>query len=111
MVSGVTMYTRTPSIVVFSTLTFSRSSMPGTFLMVGTAPASATGFHSSPVLGWISQLVRSGAPMIFCNCGLTVEGTAMVLAGTCSPAGAAVWATAPVIGAAVSMRQVMAARQ
>src|SRR6195952_5889487 len=91
MVSGVTMYTRTPSIVVFSTLTFSRSSIPGTFLMVGTAPASATGFHSSPVLGWISQFVRSGAPMIFCSCGLTDVGTWMVLAGTSS---GVVWAMA-----------------
>src|SRR6195952_1410872 len=81
------MYARTPSIVVFSTLTFSRSSIPGTFLMVGTAPASATGFHSSPVLGWISQFERRGAPMIFCNCGLTVEGATMVLAGTSSATG------------------------
>src|SRR5882724_4336678 len=82
---------------VGSILTLSRSSIPGTFLMVGTAPASATGFHSSPVLGWISQLVRNGAPMIFCNWGLTVVGTWIVLAGTCSPAGGAVWADAPAV--------------
>ena len=80
---------------VGSIFTFSRSSMPGTFLMVGTAPASATGFHSSPVLGRRSQFVRSGAPMTFCSWGLTVEGTGRVLAGTANPDGAAVWAMAP----------------
>src|ERR1700752_2098104 len=93
-VSGVTTKARTPSIVVFSTLTLSRSSMPGTFLISAAAPASATGFHSSPVLGWISQFDRSGAPMIFCNWGLTVVGTGMVWAGTSMAAGAAVCATA-----------------
>src|ERR1700716_4131035 len=86
--------------VVFPTLTLSRSSMPGTFLMVGIAPASATGFHSSPVLGWIFQFDRSGAPMIFCSGGLTVVGTGMVLAVTSNPAGAAVCAKAPAIGTA-----------
>src|ERR1700733_16256107 len=80
--------------VVFSTLTLSRSSMPGTFLISAAAPASATGFHSSPVLGWIFQFDRSGAPMIFCNWRLTVVGTWMVLAGTSIAAGAAVCATA-----------------
>src|ERR1700754_5197653 len=80
--------------VVFSTLTLRRSSMPGTFLISAAAPASATGFHSSPVLGWIFQFDRSGAPMIFCNWGLMVVGTGMVLAGTSMAAGAVVCATA-----------------
>src|ERR1700676_2184605 len=85
--------------VVFSTFTLSRSSMPGTFLTNAAAPASATGFHSSPVLGWISQFDRSGAPMIFCNCGLTVVGTGMVLAGTSSaPEGAVCAFTVGILG-------------
>src|SRR5512135_2076812 len=78
--------------VVFSTFTLRRSSMPGTLLISAAAPASATGFHSSPVLGWIFQFDRSGAPMTFCNCGLTSVGTGIVLAGTSSAAGAAVCA-------------------
>src|SRR6202035_1442079 len=89
--------------VVFSTFTLSRSSMPGTFLISAAAPASATGFHSSPVLGWIFQFERSGAPMIFCNCGLTVVGTGMVLAGTSIGARTAVCATAfPVVTGAAT---------
>src|SRR5579859_7747196 len=80
--------------VVFSTFTLSRSSMPGTFLISAAAPASATGFHSSPVLGWIFQFDRSGALMIFCNCGLTSVGTGTALAGTSSAAGPAVCAGA-----------------
>src|ERR1700722_7098910 len=83
--------------VVFSTLTLSRSSMPGTFLISAAAPASATGFHSSQVLGWIFQFARIGIAMIFCNWGLTGVGTGIVLAGTsigpeagvCAVAGAA----------------------
>src|ERR1700681_1440348 len=88
--------------VVFSTLTLSRSSMPGTLLTSAAAPASATGFHSSPVLGWIFQFDRNGAPMIFCSCGLTSVGTWIVLAGTSSAAGAAVCAGAFVIVAMAS---------
>ena len=65
IVSGVTMKAETPSIVVFSTLTFNRSIIPGTFLMSAAAPASATGFHSSPVMGRLSQFDLKGAPMIF----------------------------------------------
>src|SRR4051794_2174655 len=95
--------------LVFSTLTLSRSSIPGTFLMVAAAPASATGFHSSPVLGWIFQFDRSGAPMIFCNCGLTVVGTWIVLAGTSSPAGAVLCAKAAVTGTAESKARQVAA--
>src|SRR4030081_3309730 len=95
--------------VVFSTFTLSRSSMPGTFLTNAAAPASATGFHSSPVLGWISQFDLSGAPMIFCSCGLTVVGTGIVLAGTSSAPGAGlgVWAFA-VVAMDKSARQVRA---
>src|SRR3954462_14645307 len=78
------MKARTPSMVVFSTLTCSRSIIPGTFFMVAAAPASATGFHSSPVFGSTFQLVRSGAPMVFSSCGLTVPGTGTARAGTSS---------------------------
>src|SRR3954453_19758290 len=85
------MKARTPSMVVFSTLMCSRSIMPGMFFMVAAAPASATGFHSSPVFGSTFQLVRSGAPMIFANCGETVLGTGTERAGTSS-----VWALAVV---------------
>src|SRR4051794_17514085 len=90
------MKARTPSMVVFSTLTCSRSLIPGTFFMVAAAPASATGFHSSPVFGSTFQLVRSGAPMIFANCGLTVVGTGTDRAGTSS---VCAWAVAKVIAA------------
>src|SRR3984893_18842868 len=78
--------------MVFSTLTCSRSIIPGTFFKVAAAPASATGFHSSPVFGSTFQLVRSGAPMIFAICGLTVVGTGTERAGTSSIAAPAVWA-------------------
>jgi hypothetical protein len=62
--------------------------------MVAAAPASATGFHSSPVFGSISQLVRSGAPMILAICGLTVEGTGTDRAGTFSTPASEDWARA-----------------
>src|SRR5438270_5761974 len=62
------------------------------FLMVLAAPASATGFHSSPVFGNTFQLVRSGKPMIFAICGLTVLGTGTEWAGTSSTGAFAVWA-------------------
>src|SRR5436305_3414597 len=90
------MKARTPSMVVFSTLTCSRSIIPGMFFMVAAAPASATGFHSSPVFGSTFQLVRSGAPMILANCGLTVVGTGTDRAGTSSG-----WAWAVVSTSAV----------
>src|SRR4249920_1470843 len=92
--------------VVFSTFTLRRSSMPGTFLTNAAAAASATGFHSSPVLGWIFQFARNGAPIIFCSWGLTVVGTAMVLAGTSSAPGAAVCAGAfAIVATATRARQ------
>src|SRR3954465_2173402 len=85
-VAGVTMKTRTPSMVDFSTLTCMRSSRPGRFLIVPSAPASASGFHSSPVFGSTFQPLRNGAAISFCTCGLTSPcGTGRVLAGTSSP--------------------------
>src|SRR5579871_2178129 len=67
--------------------------MPGRFLIVAAAPASATTFHSSPDFGSTFQLVRGGAPMILAICGLTSDGTGTDRAGT-SSIGAAVWANA-----------------
>ena len=87
IVAGVTMKTRTPSMVAFSIFTFMRSSRPGRFLIVASAPASATGFHSSPVFGSTFQPLRSGAAISFCTCGLTSPcGTGRFFAGTSSPA-------------------------
>src|SRR4051812_27496952 len=66
--------------------------MPGMFLMVLAAPASATGLHSSPVFGRTFQFVRSGKPIIFAICGLTVLGTGTECAGTSSTGAFAIWA-------------------
>ena len=62
--------------------------------MVAAAPVSATGFHSSPVLGSTFQFVRNGSPMTFCICGLTVVGTGTDFAGTSRTNGAGAWAIA-----------------
>src|SRR5512135_3176551 len=56
----------------------------------------------------MSQFARSGAPMIFCSCGLTSVGTGIVLAGTSSVAGAALCAPAGVVTNQLVARKVMA---
>jgi len=94
IVSGVKMNARTPSIVVFSILTLRRSVRPGRFRIVPAAPASETGFHSSPVLGRTFHPGRSGAAISFCTCGLTVVGTGSVRAGISDPPLLSSWDTA-----------------
>ena len=100
------MKARTPSIVVFSTLTFIRSRMPGTFFMMrlracfGDRLPFLTGFGQHVPVG-----PQRRADDLF-SCGLTVDGTGMVFAGTASPDGAAVWAIAPVEQGKVAARYV-----
>ena len=106
IVSGVTMNALTPSIVVFSILTFRRSVRPGRFRIVPAAPASETGFHSSPVFGRTFQPGRSGAAISFCTCGLTVSGTGSERVGTSKPPLLAGWAMAPGAKAATPATQI-----
>ena len=84
------MKTRTPSIVDFSIFTAMRSSRPGRFLMVGSAPASAIGFHSSPVFGSKFQLLRSGMRDQLLHLRADVDlGIGRVFAGTSRPCASA----------------------
>ncbi len=106
IVSGVTMKALTPSIVVFSILTFRRSVRPGRLRIVPAAPASETGFHSSPVFGRTFQPGRSGAAISFCTCGLTVSGTGSERVGTSKPPLLAGWAMAPGAKAATPATQI-----
>src|SRR3954452_19040271 len=106
IVSGVTTKALTPSIVVFSILTFRRSVRPGRLRMVPAAPASETGFHSSPVFGRTFQPGRSAAAISFCTCGLTVSGTGSERVGTSKPPLLAGWAMAPGAYAATPATQI-----
>src|SRR4051812_45125774 len=73
--------------------------MPATFARALVRVDSASCFQPSGVFGGVSQAVRSGCAMIFCNSGLTVSGTGMVLAGTLRGAsGASDCAKAPDAG-------------
>ena len=92
--------------VVFSILTFRRSVRPGRFRIVPAAPASETGFHSSPVFGRTFQPGRSGAAISFCTCGLTVSGTGSERVGTSKPPLLAGWAMAPGAKAATPATQI-----
>ena len=50
--------------------------------MPALTAASTCAFHSAAVFGNIFQVGLIGAPMIRCNCGLTVSGTGIDRAGT-----------------------------
>ena len=56
----------------------------GHVLQRGGGGRLTIGTHSSPVFGSVSHPLRSGMPMIFASCGLTVPGTGTDFAGTCS---------------------------